>query len=196
MKLYTALLPLVAATMAACGGGTAKSVVSQADGALTNIKEEAATNAPHELQTTQDTLARMKKNLDAHEYDAVTADVPKFNEQFIALKAAMEANQGKVVAAVQEWQTLNAQVPKTVDEIQKRVDSLKPEKLPKDVTKEELETAKTDLETLKAQWAEATAAAMASNPIVASEKGRAVQAKAEEVKSSLGMNPQVAANAG
>jgi hypothetical protein len=33
---------------------------------------------------------------------------------------------------------------------------------------------------------------MASNPIVATEKARLVQAKAEEIKSSLGMTPQVA----
>jgi chromosome segregation ATPase len=192
MKLYQALLPLVAATMAACGGGTAKSVVNQADGALTNVREEARTSAPHELKTTEDTLARMKQNLDSHEYDQVTADVPKFNEQFIALKKAMEDNQGKITAAVQEWQTLNVEVPKAVEEIQARVDTLKPEKLPKDVTKEELETAKADLETMKATWAEATALAQNANPIEATEKGRTVQAKAEEIKNSLGMNPQVA----
>jgi hypothetical protein len=193
MKLTQALLPLAAAMMiAGCGGGTAKSVVAQADGAMTTVKDEAATTAPHELKTAQETLDRMKHNLDAHEYKLVTADVPKFNEQFIALKTAMEQNQDKVQAAVTEWHALNAQVPKTVEEIQKRVDSLKPEKLPKDVTKEELETAKADLETLKTTWAEATALAQNANPIEAAEKGRAVQAKAEELKNSLGMNPQVA----
>jgi len=193
MKLIQALLPLAAATlMAACGGGTAKSVVAQADGAMTTVKDEAATTAPHELKTAQETLDRMKHNLDAHEYKLVTADVPKFNEQFVALKTAMQENQGKVQAAVTEWQALNAQVPKTVEEIQKRVDSLKPEKLPKDVTKEELETAKADLETMKATWAEAQQLAQNANPIEATEKARAVRAKAEELKSSLGMDQQVA----
>ena len=197
MKLTHALLPLAAATMlAACGGGTAKNVVAQADGAMTNVKDEAATSAPHELKTAQDTLDHMKQNLAAHEYKLVTADVPKFNEQFTALKTAMEQNQDKVQAAVREWQTLNAQVPKAVDDIQKRVDSLKPEKLPKDITKEELETAKADLETLKSTWAEATALAQNANPIEATEKGRTVQAKAEELKSTLGMGPQQVAQAG
>jgi len=193
MKLNQALLPLAAAIMmAACGGGTARNVVAQADGAMTNVKDEAATTAPHELKTAQDTLDTMKKNLDAHEYDAVTADVPKFNQQFIALKTAMEENQDKVQLAVAEWHKLNVEVPKTVDEIQKRVDSLKPGKLPKDVTKEELATAKTDLETLKSTWAEAQQLAQNANPIEATEKARSVQAKAEELKNTLGMNPQVA----
>ncbi len=193
MKLTQALLPFAAAAiMAACGGGTAKSVVAQADGAMANVKDEAATSAPHELKTAQETLDGMKNNLAAKKYDAVTADVPKFNQQFVALKTAMEQNQDKVQLAVAQWQTLNAQVPKAVDEIQKRVDSLKPNKLPKDVTKEELETAKADLETMKSTWAEAQQLAQQSNPIEATEKGRTVQAKAEEIKNALGMNPQVA----
>ena len=193
MKLTQALLPLAAAMMlAACGRGPAQSMLTQADGALAGVKDEAATTAPHELKTAQDTYAHMKQSFDAKDYDAVKAEVPQFNEQFIALKTAMEENQGKVQAAVQEWQTLNAQVPKTVEEIQKRVDSLKPGKLPKDVTKEELETAKTDLETMKTTWAEATALAQNANPIEAAEKARTVQAKAEELKSTLGMDQQVA----
>jgi hypothetical protein len=194
MKLYQALLPLAAAmTMAACGSrGTAQNVVGQADGAMANVKEEAATTAPAELKTAQDTVAQMHQNFDARKYDVVIADVPKFNEQLTALKGAMEANQGKVAAATQEWTTLNTEVPKAVEEIQARVNSLKPNALPKDVTKEELATAKTELETLKATWAEATAAANANKPLEATEKGRVVQAKTVELKNSLGMNEQLA----
>jgi chromosome segregation ATPase len=193
MKLTQALLPLAAATiMAACGRGPAQSILSQADGALANVKDMAATSAPHELKDAQDTYAHMKQNFDDGEYKAVKADVPKFNEQMKTLQTAMESNQDKVQAAVAEWQTLNAQVPKAVEEIQARVDKLKPEKLPKDVTKEELETAKADLETMKATWAEAQQLAQNANPIEATEKARVVQAKAVELKSSLGMDPQVA----
>jgi paraquat-inducible protein B len=193
MKLYQALLPLVAATMmAACGRGPAQSVLSQADGALAKVKDEAATTAPHELKAAQETYAHMKQSFDEKEYKTVTAEVPKFNEQMKTLQTAMEQNQDKVQAAVREWQALNVQVPKAVDEIQARVDKLKPEKLPKDVTKEELETAKADLESMKATWAEAQQLAQNANPIEATEKARTVQAKAEELKSALGINPQVA----
>jgi hypothetical protein len=68
--------------------------------------------------------------------------------------------------------------------------------LPKDVTQEERATAKTDLETMKATWAEATAAASAGNTVEAANKGRTVQAKANELKSTLGMNEQLASVAG
>ena len=197
MKLTQALLPLVAATMmAACGSrGTAQNVVGQADGAIDKVKEQAALSAPNELKAAQATVAQMHQNFDARNYKVVIADVPKFNEQLTSINEAMAANQGKVAAATQEWTALNAEVPKAVEEIQKRVDSLKPNALPKDVTKEELATARTDLETMKATWAEATAAANANNPLEATEKGRIVQAKTVELKSSLGMT-QTLASAG
>ena len=60
------------------------------------------------------------------------------------------------------------------------------------VTKEEFEAAKTDLETMKTTWAEATAAASAGHTAEATDKGRIVQAKAEELKNQLGMNELVA----
>jgi hypothetical protein len=193
MKFQQALLPLAAAMMlAACGRGPAQSILTQADGALAGVKDEAATTAPHELKDAQDTYAHMKQSFDAKEYDAVKADVPKFNEKMKTLTTAMQTNQDKVQLAVAEWQKLNVEVPKTVEEIQARVDKLKPEKLPKDVTKEELATAKADLETMKATWAEAQQLAQNANPIEATEKARTVQAKAEQIKSSLGMDPQVA----
>jgi len=60
------------------------------------------------------------------------------------------------------------------------------------VTKEELEAAKTDLEAMKVTWTEATTAANNGDLVAATEKGRTVQAKAQEIKSSLGMNEQLA----
>jgi DNA repair ATPase RecN len=194
MKASQTLLPLAAAMLiAACGNrGTAQNVVGQADGAVGEVKEEAATTAPAELKTAEATLAHMKQNFAARDYQVVIADVPKFNEQMKTLKDAMESKEGTSAAAAQEWTALNAEIPKTVEAIQARVESLKPNALPKDVTKEELATAKTELETLKTTWAEATAAASANNPVEATNKGRVAQAKAQELKNTLGMNETVA----
>jgi predicted RNase H-like HicB family nuclease len=194
MKVYQALLPLAAAMLiAGCGNrGTAQRVVSQADGAVNNTKEQAAVVAPAELKTVEATLAHMKQNFDAGNYKVVVADVPQFNTQMKTLEDAVASKQTVVAAATIEWTTLNQEIPKSVEAIQARVDSLKPGALPKEVTKEELATAKTDLETVKATWAEATAAASAGNTVEATDKGRTVQAKVEELKNSLGMNETVA----
>jgi hypothetical protein len=195
MKVYQALLPLAAAMMiAGCGSrSTAQNVVGQADGALNKVKDEAVMVAPAELKAAQDTLAHMQSNFDSRDYKVVVADVPKFNQQMKTLEDAVASKQTVAAAATQEWTTLNAQVPKALEEVQARVDSIKPNALPKDVTKEEFATAKTDLETAKATWAEATAATQDGKTIEAADKGRTVQAKLDELKNTLGMNETMAA---
>jgi hypothetical protein len=191
MKLYKALLPLAAAiAMAGCeqGRGSAEAVIAQADTVISQVKEEATITAPAELKVAEGTLAHMKQNYESHEYQAVIDEVPDFNAQIEAMKTAATVKQ----AATTEWSTLNTEVPQSIDAIQARVDSIKPAALPKDVTKEELATAKTELETMKATWAEATTAASAGNTAEATDKGRIVQAKANELKNTLGMNETLA----
>jgi chromosome segregation ATPase len=198
MKLYQALLPLAAAmALAGCQGrGTAEGVIGQAEGVISQVKDQAAVSAPNELKQAEATLAHMKQNYEEREYQAVIDEVPQFNAQIEAMKTTATANN----AAAAEWNSLNTEVPKVIEEIQARVDSIKPNALPKDVTKEELDTAKTELETMKSTWAEATAAATAGKAMEATDKARVVQAKAEELKNTLGMNEQLAsatpANAG
>jgi predicted nucleic acid-binding Zn-ribbon protein len=194
MKVYQALLPLAAAmTIVGCGNrGTAQNVIGQAEGALNQAKEEAQIKAPTELKAAETTLEHMKQNFDSRDYKVVVADVPQFNEQMKTLKEAVTSKQTVEAAAAVEWSSLNEEVPKAVEAIQARVDSLKPAALPKDVTTEALATAKTDLETMKTTWAEATAAASAGHTTEAADKGRTVLAKAEELKNSLGMNETLA----
>ena len=194
MKVYQALLPVAAALMiAGCGSrSTAQNVVGQAESALNEVRGDASVAAPNELKAADATLAHMKQNFDQREYKVVIADVPQFNNQMNAVKTAIESKQNGDLASTQEWTTLNTEVPKAVEEIQAKVDSLKPNALPKDVTKDELETAKQDLETMKATWMEATAAANNGDLAAATEKGRTVQTKAQELKSTLGMNEQLA----
>jgi hypothetical protein len=197
MKLYKALLPLAAAmAIAGCGSrSTAENVVGQADGALAQVREQAVTTAPEELKAAEGTLAHMKKSFDERDYKVVVADVPQFNTQMKTLNEAIVSKTAANAAATQEWTTLNTEVPKSIEAIQARVDSIKPNALPKDVTKEELDTAKTELETIKTTWAEATAAAGTGDTATATDKGRIVQAKTEELKNSLGMNEQLASTA-
>ena len=197
MKLYQALLPIAAAMMiAGCGSrSTAQNVVGQADGAVSKLREEAAVIAPDELKVTESTLAHMKSNFDDRNYKVVVADVPKFNEQMKTLEDAIASKQTAAAAAQTEWATLNEEVPKAVEEVQARVDSLKPNALPKDVTQDELDTAKTELEAAKATWADAIAAATAGNPVEATDKARIVAAKVEELKNTLGMNETLASAA-
>jgi uncharacterized protein (DUF305 family) len=197
MKVYQALLPLVAAItmLAGCESkSSAQLIIGQAEASVDKVRPEATVNTPNELKPVEATLAHMKQNFDLHDYKAVKADVPQINAQYKTLQEAIAAKQAENATTIQEWSTLNNEVPKTVEAVQARVDSLKPNALPKDVTKDELETAKKDLEAAKATWDEATKAADAGNPAEARDKARIVQAKMEELKNSLGMDEKVASN--
>jgi hypothetical protein len=194
MRIAQLFLPLAAALIiTACGNKEpATNAVAQADAALSGIRDDAAKHASKELQAAEATLAKMKEDLAKEDYRAVVAGVPPFNAQIKTLQETLVTNQTLAAAAQNEWDTLNAEVPKTVEAIQVRVDALSGSKLPKEITKETFETAKTELETMKATWAEATAAATAGDTQVAADKGRTVQAKGEELKNQLGLNPTLA----
>jgi len=194
MQFTKLLLALSASAMLMTGCMSQKepatNAVTQAEAAVAELRVDAAKFAPDELKSTEATLAKMKENLAKEDYKDVVADVPQFNKEVATLKETLVGRQTQVIAATREWEALNAEVPKAVEEIQVRVDSLASSaKLPKEVEKQEFEAAKASLETMKTTWTEATAAFSEGNATEAADKGRAVHDKVDEVKDQLGMNP-------
>jgi hypothetical protein len=194
MRISSLFAPLAATLMlAGCGNKEpASQVVAQAESILGEMRTDGATFAPEELKAVESTTESMKSNFASEDYKKVMEAVPTFNGQVKTLKETVVAKQAIVAASSNEWTTLNAEVPKTVEALQVRVDALTGSKLPKDITKETFTTAKTELEGMKSSWAEATAAAAAGDTVAAADKGRMVAAKGEELKNKLGMNPTLA----
>jgi len=191
MRMSHAFLPLVAATLFIVGCGNkepATSAVAQADAAMAKDRAEGTQFAPAETKVADDTLAKMKADLAKEDYKAVLAAIPKINADVKAMQDAAISMKTLTAAAQNEWQTLNEEVPKTVQEIETRVETLSAGKLPKEITKETLAAAKTELDGMKATWAEATAAASAGDTLKATDKGRTVQVKAEKLKDQLGLS--------
>jgi hypothetical protein len=196
MRISQAFLPLTAALLiTACTNSKdpATSAVAQAETAVNELRNDGQTYAPEELKATEATLASMKAKLADEKYSEVIEAVPQFNTQVKSLKEVVVVQQTQMAAAQNEWESLNAEVPKAVEQIQARVNTLKGSRLPKEVTKENYEAAKTEFEAVKATWAEATAAATAGKMLEAADKGRDVQAKAQEIQTKLGMNTDPAA---
>jgi hypothetical protein len=195
MRLSQAFIPLVAGTLllSACGNKEpATNAVAQAEAAISPVRDDASRFAPEELKAADATLAQMKADLAEEDYKGVIASVPQFNQEVKNLQSAVVQNQTLAAAAQNEWTALNTDVPKAIEAIQVRVDSLKGQKLPKEISKENFEAAKTDLESVKATWTEAAAAATAGNTEEAADKGRDALAKVEEIKNELAMNPALA----
>jgi chromosome segregation ATPase len=198
MRISQMIAPLAVATLMLTGCGNkqpATQAVAQAEGILGGLRSDASVFAPDELKIAEATLADMKANLGESDYKAVVEEVPKFNTELKTLKDTIVSKQNVAAAAQHEWDELNAQVPKTVEALQVRVDALTGTRLPKEITKETFESAKTDLETMKTEWAAASAAATEGKIVEAADKGRTVAAKGEELKNELGMNPSLASTA-
>ena len=194
MKLSNALMALTASAMLMTGCMSQKdpaaNAVTQAEAAVADLRVDGAKFAPDELKNTETTLAKMKADLAKQDYKDVIASVPQFNKEVATLKETLVGQQTQMVAATREWESLNAEVPKAVEEIQTRVNSLASSpKLPKEVDQHEFEAAKASLETMKTDWAAATAAFSSGNATEAADKARSVQGKVDEVKDQLAMNP-------
>jgi len=194
-RLANVFLALAATTLIATGCAQQKAPATKAlasiDASLAEVKDDAAKYAPEGLKGVESQVARLKESLDKKEYDNVLAGTPALDKAVGSLKDAVAAGKkhaaAELAAAKSEWSTLNTEVPKMVENIQTRVDELSKKKIRFRVSKDELESAKSGLEWMKSEWADATAASNSGKQITATEKARAVKAKGEEVQKTLGI---------
>jgi len=195
MRFSNLFLALAATTLIATGCAQQKAPATKAldaiESSLAEVRDDAAKYAPEGLKGVEAQVARLKESLDKKEYDNVLAGTPELNKAVDSLKDAVSSGKKHAAAALAaakiEWAGLNAEVPQMVENIQTRVDELSKKKVRFRVSKDELESAKSGLEWMKAEWAEATSASDSGKQIAAAEKARAVKAKGEEVQKTLGM---------
>jgi hypothetical protein len=168
----------------------AKDALASAEKALTEARADAKEFAQEELTQAEETYARMKAKYEDKQYKDVVGDTSIFNEKMTALKDMVVVRQTQITTATKQWEeSLSVEVPKKIEAIETRFKALKPNRLPKDVTKEAYESAKASIDTIKADWAAAQAAHAEGRAIEATEKARAVEAKAQEVSQQLAIPP-------
>jgi hypothetical protein len=195
MRFSNLFLALAATSLIATGCAQQKAPATKAldaiESSLAEVRDDAAKYAPEGLKGVESQVARLKESLDKKEYENVLAGTPSLDKAVASLKDAVAAGKkhaaAELAAAKTEWANLNTEVPKMVENIQTRVDELSKKKVRFRVSKEELESAKSGLEWMKTEWAEATAASNSGKQVAAAEKARAVKAKGEEVQKTLGM---------
>ena len=193
MQFAKAILAIAATALLVAGCGKAKNEATEAvttlETSVSSLKEDGMKYAPIAYQGVESTLKMLKDSLANEDYDAVRAGTPELNKAVDSLKVAIASGKEQFEAATAEWGTLSADVPKMVEAIQSRVDTLSSSrKLPKNVSKEAFESAKSGLDSMKSMWNEATAAAAQGMPAEAVQKGNAVKAKGAEVLAALGMS--------
>jgi hypothetical protein len=186
---------LAAAVMiAACANQKepATKAIADAEAALAAIKDDAAKYVPENLSGVETTIAGLKDSLAKGDYKAVLAGAGGLTTAIASLKTAAEGKKAEmeaaVAAATTEWTSLSTDLPKLVEAIQGRMDILgKSKKLPKNLSQESYDSAKSGLEMIKSTWAEATTAFASGNVMDAVAKAKEVQTKGNEVLQLLGM---------
>jgi hypothetical protein len=171
----------------------AMKLVADAESALSAVKDDAAKYVPSDLQSVEASVASLKDNVAKGDYKAVLAGAPAVMSAIDSLKAAVVAKKAEaeaaMAAAATEWSSLSADVPKMVEAIQSRVDILgKAKKLPKNLSQEAFDSAKSGLDSMKSLWAEASSAFSSGDAVNAVDKAKGVKAKGEEVLKLLGMS--------
>lgn len=164
----------------------ARDALASAEKSLNEARTDAKEFAQEELAQAEESYARMKRKFDDKEYKDAVGETTTFNGKMTALKDMVVVRQTQITTATRQWdETLSTEVPKKIEAIEARLKSLKPNRLPKDVTKEAYESAKASIENVKADWAAAQAAHAEGKAIEATEKARAAEAKAQQVADQL-----------
>ena len=192
MRIAKVILAIAAATLLITGCARQKNeatkTLSAIETSVSALKEDGTKYAPVAYQGVESTLAMLKDSLAKEDYKSVLAGTPELSKAVDTLKTAIASGKQQFEAATEEWAALNSAVPQMVEAIQSRVDTLSSSKrLPKNVSKEAFDGAKSGLDWMKSAWSEASAAFTEGKPGDAVEKARAVKAKGEEVLASLGM---------
>ncbi len=194
-RLSTWLLALFAAALVAgCASqkAPAEQAIAAAETSLAAVRDAAQKYAPDQLQAVEDQLKGLKDSLAKGDYRSVLTSAPTVNAAISSLKEAAETKKAEAEAALARakdaWGPMSADVPKMVEEIQKRVETLsKTHRLPKGVTNASVAAGKSGLDSLKSQWGEAASAAASGDFTTAMTKAQAVRDKAAGIMKSLGM---------
>ncbi|HVP32999.1 MAG TPA: hypothetical protein VMT09_05055 [Steroidobacteraceae bacterium] len=196
MKKYSVFLLAAVAAVLLLGcntqKGPAEQAVAGAQAALDAVRDDAQKYAPEQLGGVEAKLSDMKGSFEKGDYAGVLAAAPGVTAAINGLKDAAAAKKNEAVAALakakDDWGAASTAVPKMLDDLAKRVETLsKSKKLPKGVTKQAVAAAKTGLDSLKSTWADASNAASSGDFTTAMAKADAVKAKAAEMMKSLGM---------
>lgn len=198
MKKHSVFLlaALAAVLLVGCNTqkGPAEQALASAQAALDAVRDDAQKYAPEQLGGVEAKLSDMKGAFQQGNYAGVLAAAPGLTTSIASLKDAaaakkVEAEQA-LAKAKDDWGPASTAVPKMVEEIARRVETLsRTKKLPRGVTKDSLAAAKTAVDSMKSSWADAANASSSGDYTTAMAKAEAVKSKAAEIMKSLDMKP-------
>jgi hypothetical protein len=192
MSISTAVA-VMAVLLAACANQKepAESAVAKVEASLNELKADAARYAAEDLKDVEQAVGRLKAMLSEQDYSGALRGAPAVASTVASLKAKVaqrKADAEELLAtAQQEWSALAESMPKLVDDLQQRVDSLsRSRRYPQGMDKAAFDAAKADFEKLKASWGEATVKFNEGMAAEAVRTARSAKAKGEHLMRKIG----------
>jgi hypothetical protein len=179
----------------ACSGSknAADLAIKTAEQAVNATKAEAAKIFPDQVKSLEDTLAAAKEKFVKGEYKAALEEATALAGKAKDVLAAAKAKKEELT---KKWTELSQGLPKMVEEIQGKVDSLyKVKKLPASITKEGLEEAKAGLASLREEWGKVQQIFTSGNLTEAVNAATSLKDKTVKIMEALGLSAPAAAPA-
>lgn len=189
-KRWCAPTVVVLATvlLAACASDKvpAETALKTAENAVNSTVAEASKYVPDQAKALQDNLANLKDSFAKADYKAVLSGAADLTGK---TKAVADAAAAKKDELTKSWTDVSGGLPKVIEAIQGRVDILsKAKKLPANMDKTAVESAKSGLESMNKAWTDAQASFSSGNLADALAKANAVKSQAAEIMTKLGMS--------
>jgi len=180
----TAALVLLAGFAVACSSkAPAQAALQAAEQAVAGVRGDAKAFVPDQFKALEADLADARTKFEAGNYQAALEVAQGLPAKAQEAAAAVSARRTELVQA---WGDMQSSLPGLVEQAQTRLAELtKMRRLPPGLDKAKVDSARTDLEAVTAQWKDATALMDGGDLIKAVEAAKEVKAKAEAVLSSL-----------
>lgn len=185
-KLIWSALVAVSLGTAACGDGGkagAEAALQALESAYAPVKADVAMYLPDEATKMDAVLAAVQESVADGEYVQAMTDAQGMTAKVGELATAVASKKAELTKA---WEGLGAGLPGVIENINATVAKLTTAKLPKGVTKEAIESARTSAAALSITWEQATAAFKSADLTDALAKAETVKVKAGEILASLG----------
>jgi hypothetical protein len=182
-----ALLVLAGLVLAACASdqGPAESAIKAAEAAVNSAVAEGAKYVPDQARAVQDALRSAKDSFAKGDYKAALTGS---SDATAKAKALGDAAAAKKAELAKNWENLSGGLPKVVEAIKSRVDILsQSKKLPANLDRAAVDSAKSGLEAITKTWSDAQAAFKDGQVTDAITKANAVKAQAVDVMTKLHM---------
>jgi hypothetical protein len=189
-RAFVTLVALTTILVACSRKEPAERAQARVETALSEVRTDAQQYASDQLQAVDTRIQGVKEQMAKEDWNNALAAWNSVHRDVEALKTSVTEAKAEAeamhAAAQSEWNELNASVPPLVEKLQARVDQLsKTRKYPKGMDKAAFETAKSGLESLKAEWTEATSEFTAGRGADAVRKARSAKQKAEDLINQL-----------